>query len=162
MLREAVAEVRGEPAAAHPDIRVDLPLPAFLPEEYVTDVDDRVRFYRRLAGAVGPESVEAVATEIAGTYGAMPVAAANLVAVARAKTLAAAIGATSVAVVRNRVTVQPVVLDAEQRGRLAPFGAVYLERERRLQLPLAYGDAVATGVLGALDAILTVVTNQPV
>jgi transcription-repair coupling factor (superfamily II helicase) len=157
MLREAVAEVRGEPVAAHPDIRVDLPVPAFLPEEYVTDVDDRVRFYRRLAGAVGPEAVESVAAEIVAGWGPMPVAAANLVAVARTKTLAAAIGATSVSVVRSRVTVQPVVLDAEQRGRLATLGAVYLERERKLQLPLAYGDAVATGVLGALDAILSVV-----
>ena len=161
MLREAVADVRGEAVAAHPDIRVDLPVPAFLPEEYVTDVDDRVRFYRRLAGAVGPEAVEVVAAEIVLGYGAMPIAATNLVAVARAKTMVAAIGATSVAVVRNRVTVQPVVLDAEQRGRLATIGAVYLERERKLQVPLAYGDAVASGVLGALDAILSVVTNQP-
>ena len=35
MLNEAVSEARGEPVAAFPDIRVDLPVAAFLPEEYV-------------------------------------------------------------------------------------------------------------------------------
>jgi hypothetical protein len=56
--------------------------------------------------------------------------------------------------VRNRVVVQPVTLDPEQRGRLATLGAVYLERERKLQLPLVYGEPVMNGVLGALAAIL--------
>jgi hypothetical protein len=37
---------------------------------------------------------------------------------------------------------------------LAPTGAVYLERERKLQLPLVYGEPVMNGVLGALAAIL--------
>jgi transcription-repair coupling factor (superfamily II helicase) len=43
MIRQAVAEVRGEPVVAHPEIKVDLPLPAFLPEEFVDAVDERVR-----------------------------------------------------------------------------------------------------------------------
>jgi hypothetical protein len=50
--------------------------------------------------------------------------------------------------------VQPVDLDAQQRGRLAAAGLVYVERERKVQLPLAYGESVVSGVVGALDAIL--------
>ncbi len=50
---------------------------------------------------------------------------------------------------------QPVVLDEAQRGKLATLGAVYLERDKRLQMPLGYGEAVMNGVLGALTAILT-------
>jgi hypothetical protein len=84
----------------------------------------------------------------------MPEVAPNLAGVARARALAGALGATNVAVVRNRVVVQPVTLDSEQRGRLATMGAIYLERERKVQLPLGYGEPVMNGVLGALTAIL--------
>jgi len=92
--------------------------------------------------------------DITSRYGPMPEVASNLAGVARARALAGIIGATNVAVVRNRVVVQPVVLDDERRGRLATLGAVYMERERKLQLPLAYGEPVMSGVLGALTAIL--------
>ncbi len=154
MLREAVADARGEALPVHTDIRVDLPAPAFLPEEYVSEVDERVRYYRRLASAFTPEAAAKIATELTERYGALPVAASNLIGVARARALAAEIGATSVAVTRNRVVVQPVSLTPEQRGHLATLGAVYVERDQKIQMPLAYGEAVVTGVLHTLDAIL--------
>jgi transcription-repair coupling factor (superfamily II helicase) len=154
MLREAVSEARGEPENALPDVRVDVPVKAFLPEEYVKAADERVRYYRRFAAAGSPEAVESIVADIVAKHGAMPEVASNLAGVARARALAGALGATNVAVVRNRVVVQPVSLDAEQRGRLAAFGAVYLEREHKLQLPLGYGEPVMNGVLSALAAIL--------
>jgi len=154
MLREAVSEARGEPEIAHPEVRVDVPVKAFLPEEYVKAADERVRYYRRFAAAATTDAVETIVSDLVQRHGALPEVAANLAGVARARALAGALGATNVAVVRNRVVVQPVSLDAEQRGRLAGFGAVYLERERKLQLPLAYGEPVMNGVLGALAAII--------
>ncbi len=154
MLREAVSEARGEPEIAHPDVRVDVPVKAFLPEEYVNAADERVRFYRRFAAAATPEAVEAIVADIVERHGPLPEVAVNLAGVARARALASVIGATNVAVVRNRVVVQPVSLTAEQRGTLAAFGAVYVERERKLQLPLGYGEPVMNGVLQALAAIL--------
>jgi hypothetical protein len=84
----------------------------------------------------------------------MPEVASNLAGVARARAIAGVLGATNVAVVRGRVVVQPVSVDELQRGRLAQIGAVYLERERKIQLPLGYGEPVMNGVLGALTAIL--------
>jgi hypothetical protein len=75
---------------------------------------------------------------------------------------AAALGITSVSVTRNRVVLQPLTLSAEERGALAARGAVYLERDRKLQVPLAYGESVVSGVLGTLDAILTIASPNPV
>jgi transcription-repair coupling factor (superfamily II helicase) len=161
MLREAVAETRGEPQPALPDVRVDVPVKAFLPEEYVEEADERVRFYRRLAAAGTVEDVESVVSDLVARHGAMPEVAANLTGVARVRALAGALGATNVAVVRNRVVVQPLVLDADDRGALATFGAIYLERERKLQVPLPYGEPVMGGVLGTLAAILAQTTRTP-
>jgi transcription-repair coupling factor (superfamily II helicase) len=154
MLREAVSEARGEPEISAPDVRIDVPVKAFLPEEYVKAADERVRFYRRFAAAASQQSVESIVADLVERYGAMPEVAANLAGVARARALAVALGATNVAVVRSRVVVQPVSLTSEQRGTLAALGAVYLERERKVQLPLSYGEPVMNGVLGALAAIL--------
>jgi transcription-repair coupling factor (superfamily II helicase) len=162
MLREAVAEARGEVLPPGVDVRVDVPAPAFLAEEYVPDVDERVRFYRRLAAVSLPETAVAIGAEIAAAHGAMPEAASNLVGIARARAAAAGLGITSIAVVRNRVVVQPVSLDKEQSGKLAARGAVYLERDRKLQVPLAYGESVVSGVLGTLDAILSIASPNPV
>jgi transcription-repair coupling factor (superfamily II helicase) len=154
MLREAVSEMRGEPEIALPEVRVDVPVKAFLPAEYVEAADERVRYYRRFAAASSADTVEAIVADLLGRYGPMPEVASNLAGVARARAVAGVLGATNVAVVRNRVVVQPLTLDAEQRGRLAQAGAVYLERERKVQLPLVYGEPVMNGVLGALAAIL--------
>ncbi len=155
MLGEAVAEVRGEPLIAFPDVRVDLPVAAFLPEEYVNDVDERVRYYRRLAGSPTIEAVDAIADELAASCGALPETARNLVAIARIKALAAEAGITSVAVVRRRVTLSPIASDSDARQRLAAQGAVYTERTRTIARPLDYGESMTAAVLGMLDAILS-------
>jgi len=154
MLREAVSEARGEPEIANPEVRVDVPVKAFLPEEYVKAADERVKFYRRFAAAGATEAVDAIVADLVERHGALPEVASNLAGVARARALAGALGITNVAVVRNRVVVQPISLDAGQRGSLASLGAIYLERERKLQVPLSYGEPVVNGVLGALAAIL--------
>jgi len=160
MLREAVSDARGEPEIALPDVRVDVPVKAFLPEEYVEAADERVKFYRRFAAAGTPEAVEGVIADITARHGAMPEVATNLASVARARALAGVIGATNVSVVRNRVVVSPVTLDADQRGNLATLGAVYLERERKVQVPLVYGEPVMNGVLGTLAAIIRATVNS--
>jgi transcription-repair coupling factor (superfamily II helicase) len=160
MLREAVAEVRGEPEVALPDVRIDVPVKAFLPEEYVEAADERVRFYRRFAAAGTSDAVESIVADLTSRHGAMPEVASNLAGVARARALAGVLGVTNVAVVRNRIVVQPLTLDAAQRGELAALGAVYLERERRLQVPLGYGEPVMNGVLGTLTAIIAATVNS--
>ena len=154
MIRQAVAEVRGEPSVAHPDIKVDLPVTAFIPEEYVSAADDRVRFYRRLAGAPSVERVEQVSRELAEAHGALPEPARNLVEVARIRALAAEAGVLTVSVVRRRLTLAPVSPSDEARGALAALGAITLERDRTVALPLGYGASVTESAAALLGAIL--------
>jgi transcription-repair coupling factor (superfamily II helicase) len=154
MLMEAVSEARGEPVVAHPDVRVDLPISAFLPEEYVDAVDERVRIYRRLAGSPSIEAIDQVYREMVERFGAAPEAARNLVDVARIRALAAELKATSVTIARKRLMIAPVHLSDERKGQLQARGAVWIEREKKIALPLGYGESVTTAALGLLDAIL--------
>jgi len=159
MLREAVAEARGEPILAYPEIRVDLPVSAFLPEEYVADVDERVRLYRRLAGALTPEAVDAASAELRDRHGALPAPAADLVAVARIRALAGEVGATSVSLVRRRVRVAGVTLSAEDRGALAPAGALSEPRGGGVLFPQSHEESATDAALRALGAILAAVRS---
>jgi len=153
MLMEAVTEARGEPVVAHPDVRVDLPVAAFIPEEYLGEVDERVRYYRRLAGSPTIEAVDAVAAELVERHGALPEPTRHLVDIARIKALAADVGVTSVSAVRHRLVLSPLVLDDEQRGQMGSLGGIYLERKKELTLPIGYGDSVTASAIGTLSAI---------
>lgn len=153
MLMEAVSEARGEPVIAHPDIRVDLPVAAFLPEEYIAAVDERVLAYRRLAGSPTIEAVDRVARDLIERFGALPESARNLVDIARIKALAADAGLTDVSVARRRLVARPVSADSEGRSRAAALGAVYLEARREVAMPIGYGESVTASALALLGAI---------
>ncbi|HET6497688.1 MAG TPA: transcription-repair coupling factor [Coriobacteriia bacterium] len=154
MIREAVADVRGEPPIAHPEIRVDLPVPAFLPEDYMGAADERVRAYRRLAGATSVERVEQVARELTDAHGAPPEQARNLIEIARIRALAAQAGVRTVALVRRRLVVSPISLGDEARGAVASIGGVTVERDQSVALPLGYGASVTETAVLLLGAIL--------
>ena len=113
-----------------------------------------MRYYRRLAGSPSIEAIDAIAAELAETYGPPPEAARNLVAIARIRAMAAEAGATNVAIIRRRLTVWPLSLSDEKRGQLAGQGAIWLEREKKIARPLEYGESVTHAALGMLGAIL--------
>jgi len=157
MLREAVSEVRGEPVPSHPDVRVDLPVNAYLPEEYVPEVDERVLFYRRIAAASSPEALEGIAADLEARFGAPPAAARDLLAVARVKVLAADTGISTVTLARHRLTLSPVSLSAEAHGRLAADGAVYVARTRSVHFVQAPHEPPGSTALRGLGAIISAV-----
>ncbi|HUF37972.1 MAG TPA: transcription-repair coupling factor [Anaerolineales bacterium] len=93
MLAEAVRETRGEgqgsttlvpaPAAPlladlaevyalRPSVNVDLPLPATIPANYVSDRDIRLGLYRRIAGLRGADAIETIRLELADRFGPLP------------------------------------------------------------------------------------------
>ncbi|TLM78279.1 MAG: transcription-repair coupling factor, partial [Actinobacteria bacterium] len=154
MIREAVAEARGEPPVAHPEVRVDIAVKAYLPDEYVPDAGERVRLYRAIAGALTPEAAERVRGELVEKHGAPPPQAADLLQVARVRAKAAEAGATSVAVARRRLTVMPVEPADEVRAAFAKGGAVYLVGPRKLVVPLERDEEPLGAAERVLDAIL--------
>ncbi len=154
MLREAVSEVRGEPVPAHPEVRVDLPVAAFLPEEYVPQVDERVLMYRRIAAVSSPEALEGITADLQERFGAPPMAARELLAIARIKVLAAEVGVNTVSLARHRLSLSPLSLSAEEAGKLAAEGAVYVARTRSVHFVQSPGEGSGATALRALGAIL--------
>jgi transcription-repair coupling factor (superfamily II helicase) len=102
LLAEAVQEVQGKHAeVAAPSVMVDLPLDAYLPDEYIGDRALKVKFYQRLANLSRPEEVEAMEAELNDRFGPPPQPVQNLLAMVRLKVEAANLGFEAIAAKDN-------------------------------------------------------------
>ncbi len=72
LMEEAVRELRGEAPRLDVDPDVQLPVPAFIPDDYMPDVHQRLYFYKRLAQASTDEDLEEARAEIVDRYGDVP------------------------------------------------------------------------------------------
>lgn len=86
--------------------RVELPLSAHIPEEYVPDLGTRLNFYRRLAGARCRDEVADIASEMSDRFGDIPESVKNLLYVVRIKQLAARAQVCSIVKMGKYVVVQ--------------------------------------------------------
>jgi transcription-repair coupling factor (superfamily II helicase) len=76
---------------------VDLPIDAYLPEDYVTDEAVRLRLYRRMTEVTRLDEVAAMEQELRDRFGDLPEPAQNLIYVLRLRVLAAQAGVQFVA-----------------------------------------------------------------
>jgi len=79
-----------------PPPSVDLPLPAFIPEEYVFDLTTRLSLYQGMAEVEKVEQIEALAQELSDRFGAPPAEVENLLYAVKIKVLAANAGIESI------------------------------------------------------------------
>ncbi len=103
LLEETVAELRGGRGVAPLEVKVDLRVAAYLPDEYVGDPQQKMDLYRRLARLRDPDRVEALREEFVDRYGPLPEPVANLLAVHRIRVLAGRNGVDEVRAVRQGV-----------------------------------------------------------
>src|SRR5439155_23346915 len=116
---ETVADFRGEAAEVeYADVKVDLPVDANLPVEYLPGERLRLEAYRALASAATDEAVDAVRAELIDRYGPIPEPVENLLAVARFKVLCRRFGITEVSMQGNLVRFSPVELPESAQLRL--------------------------------------------
>jgi transcription-repair coupling factor (superfamily II helicase) len=142
MVTEAVAELKGEPVREPAEIKLDLPLAANLPREYVPKEELRLEAYRRLAAVTTDAEVDDIRAEWEDRYGPLPEAAQALLAVARLRAESARTGVREVTVVKpsgfggtpSTARLSPLPLKTSQQVRLKRLHptAVYKEAEQLL------------------------------
>ena len=119
LMASAFDEVKGLPWQEETEIRIDLPLDAFIPKTYIADENLRLEAYRRIAAATDHEELEEVRQELADRYGAphpRPVEA--LFEVARLRRLLMTNGVTEAATVAGNLRVRPIELEDSRQVRL--------------------------------------------
>lgn len=102
MLNQAVEEIKeGGSAgdisvAALQDVSIEIPLPAFIPDDYIVSAKDKISVYQRLAAADNFDYLEELRDDLVEDYGRMPKEVANLFHVLELKLLAKRASLTNV------------------------------------------------------------------
>jgi transcription-repair coupling factor (superfamily II helicase) len=150
MVSEAVAELKGQQLRPPAEIKLDLPVTANLPAEYVAREDLRLEAYRRLATVTTHAEVDDIQSEWLDRYGPLPAPAEALLRIGHLRAECARLGIREVAVVTGggglsnggfTARLSPLELKASQRVRLSRLvpKAVFKEDLGQLVLPLPRG-----------------------
>ncbi|SHJ17029.1 transcription-repair coupling factor [Actinomyces denticolens] len=127
MVSDAVAAYKrslgmGEGAGAADDdeaeLRIELPVDATIPEDYVPHERLRLEAYTKFAAARSDEQVADVLDELADRYGPVPEPVARLAALARLRALAAGVGVREIVAQGKSIRFAPVELPESGRMRL--------------------------------------------
>ncbi|MBW4649838.1 MAG: transcription-repair coupling factor [Kastovskya adunca ATA6-11-RM4] len=92
MLQEAIREIQGQEIPRVDDTQIDLNLTAFIPADYIPDLDQKMSAYRGVASANSKEELVQLAADWSDRYGAVPPAAQQLLRVVELKQLAKKLG----------------------------------------------------------------------
>ncbi|MEJ2039108.1 MAG: DEAD/DEAH box helicase, partial [Desulfosarcinaceae bacterium] len=128
LMEESMAELKGEPIQEALEPEVNLPVSAFLSENYITDIDQRLSFYRRLARMSDLKQISTLKAELEDRYGPLPDEAGNLLLKIMLKVLAVKAGCKRLDLVARQLH-----LHFSEIHQRKPFGLIDLvtaEKER--------------------------------
>ena len=92
MLEEAIREIKGQEIPKVEDAQIDLTLTAFIPADYIADLDQKMSAYRSVANANTSEELQQIQADWCDRYGPIPLPAQQLIRVVELKQIAKKIG----------------------------------------------------------------------
>ena len=161
MMAEAIGTFRGDVAPEQTELRLELPVDARIPSDYIDSDRLRLEAYQKLSQASAPNStdadIDAVVDELVDRYGPFPAALTTLVMVTRLRRLAKKAGLSEVLVMGSKLrVVGPPLPDSMtvRLKRLYPQGN-YLAPARVVLIPLPdHSDqALVTWVEGVIESL---------
>jgi transcription-repair coupling factor (superfamily II helicase) len=115
MLDEAVAALAGDSAEEAPEpVRVDLPVDAFVPGDYVPYEAAKIEIHRRVAGAKEIADLIVLREELEDRFGPVPEPLDNLIKLQDARIKLGRAGVRTVDFAGGKLAVSPVELDSSQ------------------------------------------------
>ncbi|MFD6220631.1 transcription-repair coupling factor [Nocardia asteroides] len=120
------------------EVRIDLPVDAHIPPDYVASDRLRLEAYRKLAAAQDDAALAAVVEELVDRYGPLPVEVGRLVSVARLRLLARSYDVAEIVVTGTTLKIAPMTLPDSKQLRLKRLypSATYRAASGLVQLPL--------------------------
>ena len=118
MVADAVAEYRGEKEQEKAEVKIELPVDAHIPHEYIEHERLRLEAYAKISAADDDAAIDAVRAELVDRYGPVPEQVERLFAVAALRTRARAVGLTDITAQGKYVRFAPVDLPESAQLRL--------------------------------------------
>src|SRR6266478_4406820 len=115
MLERTVSELRGEAVEDETSVSLNLGVDVAIPEDYIQDMGQRLRTYKRVSSVRDEATLAAIRTETEDRYGRIPLSVERLFSYARLRRLAEEIGVLSV-----DKTPDGVALKFSEKARILP------------------------------------------
>ncbi len=102
-------------------VTIDLPLPAYIPTDFIEDMALRIQLYRRMANIATDEALQAMTQELEDRFGDLPPAVQGLLLQIEVKLLAQKAGATAVGKENERLAIRLPYLGVIDRIALQDY-----------------------------------------
>jgi transcription-repair coupling factor (superfamily II helicase) len=96
MLERTVAELRGEAVEDETSVTLNLGVDVAIPDDYISDMGQRLRTYKRVSSARDESTLTSIRTETEDRYGRVPLSVERLFSYARLRRLAEEVGVLSI------------------------------------------------------------------
>ena len=96
LMREAVAEIRGQRSEYKSDTSVEININAYIPSEFIADEGQRIEIYKKIAAVEDLAGAKQIREEIADRYGHVLKPVENLILISLIKSFASKAGIVSV------------------------------------------------------------------
>ena len=138
MVSEAVAAFKGEAVEDTADVRVEIPVDAHIPEDYVPGERLRIEIYGRIADVTDAESERELRAELVDRYGPLPREVELLLQIARLREKLRRRGIRELLTQGNYLRIGPIQLRESQAMRLQRLypGSVIKPAVRQVLVPL--------------------------
>jgi transcription-repair coupling factor (superfamily II helicase) len=140
MLRDATAQLQGQPPPVEKVPRVDIGIDAHVPSTFIGYEAARVDLHRRIASAVDLEELAELRAELADRFGELPAPVDNLIFLGEVRVTLQKLGADSLSVRQSRLAISGLSLPSGSREKLR-------DRDRRYVYASVQG-TLALGLRG--------------
>jgi transcription-repair coupling factor (superfamily II helicase) len=132
MLERTVGELRGEVVEDETSVTINLGVDVAIPDEYINDMGQRLRTYKRVSSARDEETLSNIRNETRDRYGRLPESVEQLFGYALLRRLAEDLGVLSI-----DKTTEGVALKFSEKARISPDKlAIFIKsREGRVFTP---------------------------
>jgi transcription-repair coupling factor (superfamily II helicase) len=132
MLERTVSELRGEAVEDETSVTINLGVDVAIPDEYINDMGQRLRTYKRVSSARDEETLASIRKETRDRYGRLPETVDQLFAYALLRRVAEDTGVISI-----DKTADSVAVKFSEKARVSPekLGAFVNSREGRAFSP---------------------------
>jgi transcription-repair coupling factor (superfamily II helicase) len=156
LVTEAVAEMKGEMPKIQVELKIDVPITAFLPNDYVAKEELRLDAYRRLVAVRTHADVQDIEAEWQDRFGELPEPAKSLLMVGSLRAECHRIGLREIIVSDNRAKLSPITLKASESMRLVRLSpsATYREQSNDLSIAIPRGQEPASYLVAFMQELV--------
>lgn len=160
LLTQAVQGLKGRkadeapPPAALGNITIDLPLPAYLPNDWIPEMALRLQIYRRIGGLTSLEDVEMMREELRDRFGTLPPAVEGLMYGIDVKLLAQRANANAIVNLNDVINIKlPYLVEINRERLQVLLGEDVRVSRTAVMLPINDGDAWQLRLLDVLRTL---------